>query len=262
MLPRLIPTRLVGLSLALGAMQLSAQLIQPELKLRWGYGTTRMDHLNQWNMGFGANVGYKTRLGTVGVELGYAWKPGDTYLEPVRPLDPATGKSAINLAKSGDSRQNRMDGIMLRFTLKRAIPDTDLSWQAGVQLGGTRFRHQYMGNIRSADWAKPSTAAPAGTGWADVFLGSPTRATMGISPMAGIQWRTTPRSSLEVNLVVLNYKSIEYIHDPGKASAYVLEKNYDGTVAWGPIGSSFPASRLAEKTRFQPHIECGYVFHF
>lgn len=259
---RLTLPSILGMLLVMGATQLPAQSFQPELKLRWGFANSRMDRLNQWNLSFGANFGYESSIGTLGAELGYFWKPGDTYLEPVRALDPATGKSAISSAKSGDSRQNRLDGLMVRLTLKRPIEGTDWFLHAGLQLGGTKFRHQYMGNIRSTDWAKPTTATPNGTGWSDVYLGTPTRFHKGISPLAGAQWKATKRSSVELNLLFLNYKSMDYVHDPGKASAYVIEKNYDGTVAWGPIGSSFPASRLAEKTRFQPHVEFGYVFHF
>jgi hypothetical protein len=232
------------------------------LKIRMAYGLKTEDHLRPASIGLGFNVAYGSAAGSFGVEMGYYYKTGDQYIEPIQGSAPAP-LSAVNPDKSGDSRRNQLDGFALRFSFQRAINE-DWGWHAGVMLGGTRFTHEYVGDVEGANW----TSANANS-WRDTYSGTPVEGGMKPSPYAGVSMKVTSISSLELNLMLLNYKAINYVHRPGTAAPV------NGTTNPYPIPSdttsnpgglsghnAFPGDELEKKSRLVPHLELAYVFRF
>jgi hypothetical protein len=78
------------------------------------------------------------------------------------------------------------------------------------------------------------------------------------TPYAGVTWVVDKDSSVEFNLVFLNYKAIEYHHFVGTGSTYDTgdpgRRSTNGTV--------FPLDTLEKTSRIAPHAEVAYVFRF
>lgn len=239
------------------ASRASEPTFKPELKVRWGITPKQTDHLNQWTIGFGANFNFETKHGTFGIEAGYFRKPGDPYLASIG-QDPASPLLMIDRARSGDERQNRLEGFALRASFGRKWSEA-LSWHAGVMLGGTKFRHQYRANVTSVSWSMNAAGS-----WMDTYDGSPSGRGFSISPYGGVQTRISPTASVEWNLMLLRYEALEYVHVPGSAVSYARETNHNGVAIGGPISSraGFPMDGLSKATRLIPHLEVAYVFHF
>jgi hypothetical protein len=240
---------------ALGS-SLSAQDLgfSKDLKIRTGYGLSTQDNLRASSLGFGFNVSYGLPVGKLGVELGYYYKTGDQYIEPVNGAAPAP-LSSVNLDKSGDSRRNQLDGFAVRLSFQQKI-NADWEWQAGLMLGGTRFKHEYVGDIQGTEWTPDNPNS-----WRDTYSGTPVEGGLKVSPYAGVSVKVTDHSSFEVNLLALNYSSINYVHHPGSGT-YDFDPGSDGTAGKIAPHNAVPGDSLVKKNRLSPQLEFGYVFHF
>lgn len=223
-----------------------------EFKFRLGYTPSPKDHLRGPYTGFGLNLGYGIGVGKLGLELGYIYKTGDNYIiQPDASALTAT-QLPMNPAKSVEDKRNQFAGFTVRTSFSRGLAE-NWRWQTGLQFGGT-FKHQYVGDTQSSPWDAGTGVA----GWRDFYIGVPTQGGLNPTPYGGVIWRVDKDSSLELNLVLLNYKAIEYHHYAGTASAYTSS-------ASGPYsspGATFPLDSLETKSRLVPHIEIAYVFHF
>ena len=227
-----------------------------DLKVRLGYGLQAKDELRQSSLGFGLNLGYGTAVGRFSVELGYYYKTGDSYFPAINGDAPAP-LSTVDLANSGDSRRTQLDGFSIRLAYERRLNQA-WSWQAGLMVGGTRFKHEYFGDVRSTDW----TSANADS-WRDTYSGTPTEGGLKVSPFAGLSWTMTSHSSLEFNLLLLNYTAIEYVHHPGSGTyAFSTDPSSDPGAGQIAAHNAFPADGLVKSNHLVPHFELGYVIHF
>jgi hypothetical protein len=230
-----------------------------DFKLRMGYGLQTKDHLRASSVGLGFNVAYGTPDGKFGVELGYYYKTGDQYIEPVLGEAP-TPLSPVDPARSGDSRRNQLDGFAMRLSFQRAI-DEEWDWQAGIMLGGTRFKHEYVGDIQGQNWngSNPNS-------WRDTYSGTPEQGGLKASPYAGISVKAGPASSLELNVMLVSYTAINYVHHPGTAVGTGNPYPFPADMSSNPGGlgahNAFPGDSLEKKNRLVPHLELAYVLRF
>lgn len=227
-----------------------------QLKVRTGYGFQAKDELRQSSLGFGLNLGYGSAAGRFSAELGYYYKTGDATFPAINGAAPA-GLSAVDPVNSGDSRRNQLDGFSMRLGFERRL-DAPWSWQVGLMVGGTRFKHEYFGDVRSADWTSANAQS-----WRDTYSGTPTEGGLKVSPYAGVSWTLTAHSSLEFNLLLLNYTAIEYVHHPGSGTyAFSTDPSSDPGAGQIAAHNAFPADGLVKSNRLVPHLEFGYVIHF
>jgi len=253
--------RLLASSLALALAGLSPLGAQEagfykDLKVRVGYSPEAKDNLRQSSIGFGFNVGYASSVGKWGVELGYYYKTGDQYIQPVDTHVP-DGLSPVDTNYSGDSRRNQLDGLTVRLSFEKPI-DEIWSWQAGLMLGGTRFKHEYVGDVCSQDWTSTNHES-----WRDTYSGTPTKGGLKISPYAGVSFAVSDHSSIELNVLVLNYTALEYQHHAGSGDyAFSTVTGAYDTVGRIADHNAFPSDRLAETNRYVPQLEFGYAIHF
>jgi len=255
----------LGLVLGLGALG-SAQAQEAgfykDLKIRLGYTPKAEDHLHQSSLGYGLNLGYAAPFGKLAVELGYNYKAGDPYLQPVG--DAPTGASPVNQPISGDSRRNDVQGFALRLSFQQAINE-DWEWQAGLMLGGTQFKHEYVGDVQSVQWSSlDANGNPQDNSksWRDTYSGTPEEGGMKVSPFAGVSVKVTDHSSIEINALVLNYTVLNYVHHAGSAGSYGFDPGSNGTAGRIAPHNAFPSDSLEKKNRLSPQLEFGYVFHF
>lgn len=229
-----------------------------DVKIRLGYGLQSKDNLQDSTLGFGLDLGWATPGGRWGLELGYFSKAGDSYLAGPHGTLPAD-LTAMDTARFGDSRRNSLDGFSARFSFQKAIDET-WSWQAGLMVGGTRFKHEYVGQAQSQGWAAGS--ADPGS-WLDTWNGTPTKGGFKVSPFAGITWNLGAVSSLEFNVLLLDYTALEYVHEAGSGT-YALSTVPGTDPNAGRISpnNAFPGDTLVTHNRLVPHLEVGYVFHF
>lgn len=223
-----------------------------EFKFRLGYTPSPKDHLRNPYTGFGLNLGYGIGVGRLGLELGYIYKTGDNYI--TQPDASALGASQLpmNPAKSVEDKRNQLAGFTVRTSFSQALAE-DWRWQAGIQFGGG-FKHQYVGDTQSLPW----DAASGMAAWRDFYLGVPVQGGLNPTPFGGVIWRVDKDSSVELNLVLLRYKAIEYHHYAGTASSYTA----GSTGAYASGGATYPMDSLETKNRLVPHAEIAYVFHF
>ena len=130
----------------------------------------------------------------------------------------------------------------------------DWDWQVGLMVGGTRFRHEYHGQIQSLNWTPGATDNATDT-WADTFSGVKQESGFTASPYVGLTWKMTNRSSLEFNLMALSYTTVEYVHNAGSAPSY--DETYRIS-----NHNDFPGDSFTKRNRYVSHLEFGYVFHF
>lgn len=248
---------LTALALAAPAPAQEAGAFAKAFKLRTGYGLSTQDNLRASDIGVGFEVSYGLAAGRLGLELGWFYKNGDQFVKPVggdapEPLSP------VNLNASGDSRRNTVEGLAVRVSFSGDLSE-DWTWQAGLMLGGTRFKHEYVGDVQGQDW----TAGNANS-WRDFYYGTPVSGGVKVSPYAGVSWKVGDHASLEFNALLLNYSALDYVHHPGTASSYALDTNpySDATVGRISPDNAFPLDTLEKKNRLIPTLELAYVFHF
>jgi hypothetical protein len=242
-------------ALTLGAcLPLQAQEtgVVGDLKVRTAWSPSPKDHLAGSSLGFGVNLAWDTSFGQAGVEVGYYYKTGDDYYLPPQGHVPA-GLQPADPNNSGDARRNQLDGLSLRLSLMRKLAE-DWDWQVGLMVGGTRFRHEYHGQIQSLNWTPGATDNATDT-WADTFSGVKQESGFTASPYVGLTWKMTNRSSLEFNLMALSYTTVEYVHNAGSAPSY--DETYRIS-----NHNDFPGDSFTKRNRYVPHLEFGYVFHF
>lgn len=239
-----------------GSAQAQEAGFSRDFKVRTAWAPESKDQLRRSSLGFGLNFGYTCSAGTFGAELGYYYKTGDIYMEPVAGVVPA-GLDPVNLERAGDSRRNQLDGINVRLSFARPL-SANWGWQAGVMIGGTRFKHEYFGDVQSVDWVNTNAAS-----WRDTYSGTPTEGGFKVSPYLGLSWKISKFSSIELNVMALNYTALTYGHKPGTGT-YTQDLDPDSDPTAGLIAphNAFPADTLTKTTRFVPHFEFGYVFHF
>lgn len=213
-----------------------------DLKLRAAQGLDTKDNLNASALGFGLNVRYGFDWGTLNGELGYYYKPGRQFRNGYDPS--ATGTPAANPAFSVDSRKNSLSQVNARFSYERSINNT-WSWQAGLQLGKSKFRHEYIGDVGDTNWAT----------YEDTYNGTPTKSVFTVSPFAGISYHINRDSAFELNLISLSYTSINFRHTPGAAIV-------SGNPAVAGSHLVYAGDRLDEQKRNSLHLEIGYAFRF
>jgi hypothetical protein len=241
----------LGRTLALVTLGSSLLLAQEkgigaDFKLRAGYGLSTNDNLNSTLLGLGLNLRYGFDWGTLNAELGYSYKPGSQFL--VGFDAPAAGKSAADPANSVDSRKNSLDQVNARFSYERAI-DKSWSWQAGLQVGKSRFRHEYVGEVAGVDLVDPTLK------YRDTYNGTPTKSVLTVSPFVGVSYQINGDSAFELNLLSLSYTAINFRHTPGAALA-------PGSPTGAGAHLVYVGDHLDEQKRNAIHVEIGYTFRF
>lgn len=219
-------------ALTIGSCLLQAQQtgFDGGLNLRVGYGLTAADdNLNRRTLGFGFELGYTAPWGRVAGELGFIYKPGFQYLSDVTtfPIASSDFGAAVPL-DSTDSRKNQVGGITLRLSYEKAFKDSAFFIRAGVQLGSLKYRQEYVGDV--TDDAT----------YEDTYNGTVNKSTLTVSPYIGVGYNLNEYSALSVNLMLLSYKSANYVHVLGDSTMDYVET----------------------KSRSIPHIELGYTFRF
>ncbi|WP_257306975.1 hypothetical protein [Geothrix campi] len=220
-----------------------------DLKLRAASGLSTNDHLNASAFGFGLNVRYGFEWGTLNGELGYFYKPGRQYraaLEAPAAGMPAAVDSWPDPIAGGsvDSRKNSLTQLNARFSYERAISNA-WSWQAGLQLGQSKFRHEYIGDVADLRWAT----------YEDTYNGTPTKSVFTVNPFAGVTYQINQDSAFELNLISISYTAINFHHAPGSAIV-----SGDPTVPGSHL--VYAGDHLEEIKRNSLHIEIGYTFRF
>jgi len=242
----------------LGGLQAQETGFYKDIKVRVGYGLQAEDNLHNSALGAGLNLGYATESAKWALELGYYYKGGDQYFDGPNGTLPA-GLTPIDPVAFGDSRRNSLDGFNARLSYQHKFAE-EWDWQAGVMLGGTKFKHEYVGQAQSMGW---NAGATDPNSWLDTWNGTPTKGGMAISPYAGVTWNMGPVSSIEFNVMLLSYTAIDYVHYVGTGQ-YALSTvtGADPTVGRISDNNAFPGDALVSKKRVVPHVEVGYVFHF
>lgn len=231
--------------LALGGSALAAQeasRFDANLKLHAGYGLTEAkDYLNRRTLGFGFDLGYTTSVGRFSVELGYYYKPGSQYLVDLSNALYAQGSDPVDPdpTLSVDSRKNQVGGIMARLGYDRAFAGSALGYRIGVQLGGSKYRQEYMADVADAGYAE----------YEDTYNGTVTKTTIAVSPYIGLTYTINEASGLELNVLFQSYTSANYVHVAGTVQ---------GSYGAGNTGQDY----VTTKKYNLPTIELGYTFRF
>lgn len=246
-------TRWVWAALALGTLGLQAQEtgISTAFKLRGLLSSTAKDHgLTNGVFGHGISLGYGMGLevgwgigpGRITGEVGYSVTTGDAFLAEVAKLPIHGTGVAVTAGNSFESRKNKLDGLLLRVGYEAPLAE-NLTWRAGLQFGGTKFTHQVVGNINGTVGADPDAVPPVpGTPFHDSYWHVGTKTSMTPSPYGGVTYSFDANSSLEIGLLLLQYKALDYRHVVNSAT------NQFDTVG--------------EKKRSVPTLEIAYVFRF
>ncbi len=231
---------------------------KPEVKIRTAFGGGVRDQLRGNAIGFGFNLTTPTALGEASLELGYNYKTGDQYLGTLQAA--MAGMAAVDARNSMERKANDLKGFALRAALTRPLPWDAWSWHAGLMIGGAKFRQEMVGDTRSTPWGP--TAANLSTTWRDTYNATPESGGFSTSPLVGAKWRVNRSSSLEINLLMLNYTAVDYIHRPG-SGVYTMGQNAQGAnIGMISTHNGFPADSLAKTTRWWPHLELGWTWHF
>jgi len=188
-------------------------------------------------LGIGLELGYDTSFGRFSGELGYLYKPGDQHQADVSTFPVAQGAAPADPASSVDSRKNQLEGLTLRLAFARPIT-TGCSWQGGLQVGGSKYRQEYIADVADANWAT----------YEDTYNGAITHTTVSVSPFAGLAFKVNQVSTLEVNLLGLSYTSANYVHVVGT----IKDEN----------GGHTSQDTVALKRRMVPHVELAYGIQF
>ncbi|MCL1907991.1 MAG: hypothetical protein FWG12_01330 [Holophagaceae bacterium] len=205
------------------------------LKLRGSVqATSREDNLMPVYMGFGLECGYQFSFGRLSAEFGYMYQQGRQYLDDLTKME-NQGSSPIDIPWSVDSRKNQLSGVTLRLAYEKPLDKFLL--RGGLQLGGLKFRQEYVALVDDED----------GT-FGDAYNGVIDQGNLSVSPFVGISFPFLTHHFLELNLVGLNYKSIDYVHVAGTVED------------WGSGHTS--KDRIAENSRMIPHLELTFGFRF
>jgi len=213
-----------------------------DFKLRVANGFSTNDRLNASAFGLGLNTRYGFDWGTLNAELGYYYKPGRQFRAGYDA--PAAGAPPADPDFSVDSRKNSLNQVNARLSYEMAI-DKTWSWQAGLQIGNAKFRHEYIGDVGDTGWAT----------YEDTYNGTPTKSVLTVSPFLGVSYQINPDSAFELNVMSLSYTAIDFHHAPGSA---IVSGN--PTIPGSHL--VYAGDRLTETKRNTLHIEIGYTFRF
>ncbi|MBI1753745.1 MAG: hypothetical protein HY014_11035 [Acidobacteria bacterium] len=216
--------------------------IQLGLVLRAGYSPAKQDNLNASLLGLGVSGDYAlgSSLALRG-ELAYFYTPGRTYRADLQA--PASGQTAPDPLRSADVRKNKLEGLVLRFSAIRAL-SSGWSIQGGLQAGNSRFTQEYVGNTINSSRS-----------YQDTYNGVPTKSALSLSPFAGLQYDVDRDGALELNLVGLSYKAIDFRHTPGALLV-------SGDPAKPGSHLVYAGDHLEEQSRMRLAIEFSYRFRF
>ena len=218
-----------------------------DFKLRAANGIDNQDNLQSSAFGFGLNLHYKADWGTLNGELGYYYKPGRQFRAALDATDPSrlstTPPRPVDPTSSVDSRKNSLDQMNARFSYEQPITNT-WSWQIGAQVGQSKFRHEYIGDVADATFF-----------YEDTYNGTPTKSVFTVSPFVGVAYQINQDSAFELNLISLAYTSINFRHTPGAAIV-------SGSLATPGSHVVYAGDRLEEQKRNAFHLEIGYTFRF
>lgn len=214
--------------------------LEASLKMRTGLQVSSFeDHLKHANYGFGVALGYNlTNKDNISLEVGWAYKPGYVFKPDLSNLPTAPGIEYRTDLATGRVK-NTLSGLALRLAYERQFEGFGLI--GGLQVGGTKYKHEYFGDVANG------TSATAAGYFRDSYYGNLWNNPNGISPFIGLTKRFGTFTAVELNLVGLNYESIEYIHTVG----YGLGQNKD----WS---HDYPVT----DSRMALHLEIGYVVRF
>jgi len=255
-----------GAALALLSAYAGAQEQQSEngffagLKLKTAaQAASRQDNLMPTYLGFGFECGYQLDFGRLSAEVGFMYKGGRQYLTDLTKMENASEATTteawgdpwmcdINLNKSVDSRKNQLDGLTLRLAYER--PFKSFLVRGGLQLANFKFRQEYIGDVRDEDGY-----------FRDAYNGVTDKGGLSISPFLGLSLPILTNHFVELNVVGLNYKSVNYVHVAGSVVYYSIVNGVisDGN---GPQNSQTKLDRIEESSRFIPHIELVFGFRF
>ena len=202
--------------------------------------TSREDNLKPVYMGFGVEVGYKLDWGNLSAEAGFLYKPGDQYLYDISKMNYELW--APDPSRSVDSRKNKVEGITLRLAYEK--PLERFSVKGGLMLGQLKYKQEVVGHVESG-W---QTVGGEQRRYIDAYNDVPEKGNLSISPFVGINFPFLDHMKIELNLVALNYKNIDYHHVAGTVWAegpYQTTKDY-----------------MTESSRFIPHLEVTFGFRF
>lgn len=215
-----------------------------QLKLRFGYALQdkKEEPLTRRNIGFGIDLGYTTTFGRFGLELGYQYKPGDQYQYDVvgGTLLATDATVVLNPATSSDLRRNSMQGLTVRASYEYALND---AWalRGGIQVGGAKFKHEFVGQV---------AGTRNGVAYTDAYQGTPSHSTStgdSLSPFLGVSYRLSDASSIELQVISLKYDAVRYVHVAGTATGAADRTDVGG---------------LLINSRRSTHLEVGYAFRF
>lgn len=239
----------LALAMILAAPTLVAQGtgLDAALKFRTGLAIgDNDDHLTQRTLGIGVETGYKMGdLGRVSLELGWFYKPGDQYLVDLSKTQVVAGRNPINLANSVDSRKTDIQGFVVRLAYGKSFGDLGL--HGGLQVGKLKFRQEFVGNTRD------NTPTSSALTYADSYWGERYASPMSVSPYVGVTYKLNSFSEVELNVLALRYKAVDYVHIAGQ----------NPKVSGGPaVGINNPLDTTVENSRMKPHVEFGYTIRF
>lgn len=207
--------------------------ISTAFKLRAGYQVaSSKDGLASHLMGFGLEAGFGMGSGRLTAELGYMIKPGNEFRSDLGSIKLDTG-ATLNASNSVESRKNKVDGLTLRLGYEGSL-NSDWSWRAGIQLGGSKFTHQVIG--------QSAGTKPSGN-YTEAYYGVPTKNALAPSPFAGMTYNLSPSSAVEFGVLLQSFTALDYQHVAGSTPANSKDQ-------------------VVERGRVLPHIEAAYVFRF
>jgi len=238
---------LLAIALGMPALAQDNAEIDLQFRARTGYGMGSKDNLTHRTIGMGLELGYATPFGRFAGELGFQYKPGDQYAHD---WSSAPKLDGINLLPnlSGDNRQTSLQGLTFRVSYEYGL-GSSLMLRGGVQVGGAKFRQDVRANVA---YRNPSVYGTANI--TDAYAGNFTQSELAPSLFIGLGYRLGQNSAIEINLLGLSYKAIDYVHVAGT-----------GTTANGGTnnpGYNNSKDYFVESSRMIPHVEIAYVFRF
>jgi hypothetical protein len=216
--------------------------------LRVGFSPSVNDHLSAGGFGFGLNATFPLGggLSVIG-EAGYWSNTGKEYTAPFQAV--ASGKPALDPASSTDARKNSLMVLHLRGLCRYDLGGS-VFLQGGIQLGRNRFRHEYVGQ-----YTNNANGSTGGNSYTDTCNGTPTESSFGVSPVLGLEIALDKDSALEVNLVGIAYRSMDFRHTPGSALV-------SGSLSTAGSQLVYAGDTFVKNSRMTPTVELGYTFRF
>jgi hypothetical protein len=220
--------------------------IDLQFRARTGYGMDSKDNLTHRTIGLGLELGYTLPFGRLAGEVGFQYKPGDQYAYDWSSAPKLDG-IVLQPNLCGDNRQNSLQGLTFRVAYEYGL--SGLIVRGGVQIGGAKFRQDVRANVA---YRNPDVYGTANI--TDAYAGNFTQSDLAPSPFIGIGYRLGQNSAVEINVLGLSYKAIDYVHVAGT-----------GTTANGGTnnpGYNNSKDYFEENSRMIPHVEIAYVFRF